>query len=195
MQEPLQSPVSQDFVWVAEYADGTKLWEFDPLTKEEHSFWTIRKKDVIRFGLVGLGLKLHYEVGGGSFHVAGNVINLSYVINDQVYPLTGGMQLYQNLLTFKETTADFSNFNRTRAHSIHEYMFGYEENVKIGEAQATFRAMCHLPFQKPCYFTFQLTADQPLNGRLHIQKNWKTDEFDAELLPDETGLLRWTFTM
>ena len=49
------SPVeNRDFIWVAEYADGTLFPEFDFQTKEFNNFYNIKKNELLGFGLVGV---------------------------------------------------------------------------------------------------------------------------------------------
>lgn len=188
------SPVQQDFVWCAEYADGTDYWEFDPHTKAENAFIGIRRKDLIRFGLIGQGAKMYFEVYGGYFKIAGHLIELSFVQNDQVYPLTGLSVMYHHILTFKHAVADLISYNRTKP-SIQEYMFGYEQEVMIDGLPVTLRVLCHVPFKQPLYFSFELKTSEPIKGKLRVHKNRTTDEFDAELEANEQGVLNWTFTM
>ncbi|WPS86168.1 hypothetical protein SMD22_16785 [Brevibacillus halotolerans] len=92
----LYSPVPQrEFIWLAEYVDGTHLSEFDFNTKQENDFYSIDKKTVVRFGLIGHGHKLYYETFGGHFKLGNGQIDLVYKAGDKEYFLTGQNEFYQ----------------------------------------------------------------------------------------------------
>lgn len=42
-----RSPVSQAYVWIADYYDGTYLSEFDLQTQQANSFYTINKDKLV----------------------------------------------------------------------------------------------------------------------------------------------------
>lgn len=52
-----RSPVAQSFIWVAEYADGSHLAEYNFDNRKANSFYHIDKTKLIRFGLIGKARK------------------------------------------------------------------------------------------------------------------------------------------
>ncbi|MGG0807025.1 hypothetical protein ABE144_05110, partial [Brevibacillus laterosporus] len=126
------SPVPQrEFIWLAEYVDGTHLSEFDFNTKQENDFYSIDKKTVVRFGLIGHGHKLYYETFGGHFKLGNGQIDLVYKTGDKEYFLTGQNEFYQDLITFKRAEAEINLLNSTGELSpiITEYVFGYKHKL------------------------------------------------------------------
>lgn len=188
---PSHSPVSQDLIWVAEYADGTHLAEFDLSTHEENWFRDIEKEKLIEFGLIGCGHKMYFEVIGGRFHMTGRTIAFEYKIGEISYPLSGLWESYSDIISYKDAASTL-NPNGGVANQITQYNFGYKKQLKINGVNVKFQAVCHLPYDAPIRFHFRLVSDSELNGQLVIVKdNWHTETFDAPLKENVGGELNW----
>lgn len=191
------SPVGQDFVWLAEYVDGTHLSEFDFSTKEENSFYDIQKEKLIRFGLVGHGLKLFNEASG-IFNLSGQEIVAAYKYDGKEIPLMGSIRhKYNDIIAYKDAESVTSirpipGTGGTMVNRINQFNFGYKTSLHIDGVNFNFRALCCVPFNNSMYMNFRLVADQELDGTLVIYKNGlPVEEFTAPLSAQVGGELNW----
>lgn len=189
------SPVKQDFIWLGEYSDGTHLSEFDLQTGEENSFYSIQRDKLIRFGLIGHGLRMYYEVFGGVFKLAGTMYEVIYQTDKDEYYLTGQPQAYRDIICYKdaETLVDLTaNYAKQLPSQITQYNFGYKEQLTIKGVKFNFKAVCKIPFGQPAMLYFRVVANKKLNGRLVIKRNgFKLDEIGAPLKPNVGGEIHW----
>ncbi|MGG4105136.1 hypothetical protein AAXB25_14565 [Paenibacillus lautus] len=194
---PVFSPVRQDFIWVAEYMDGNHLAEYDFNTREENNFYEIMKNNLIRFGLIGHGFRMYYEVFGGFFKIGGQMIEVVYKTDDKEYFLTGQQKMYNDIIQYKdsEATFNFALANAGEAYSeIVQHTFGYKVSLPIEDVNFNFKAQCKVPLKgnQPVYMNFRVVADKELSGILQIRKNGRVvEEIDAPLKEDIGGEFNW----
>ncbi|AUM65596.1 hypothetical protein C0R09_14265 [Brevibacillus laterosporus] len=185
----LYSPVPQRvFIWLAEYVDGTHLSEFDFNTKQENDFYSIDKKTVVRFGLIGQGHKLYYETFGGHFKLGNGQIDLVYKTRDKEYFLTGQNEFYQDLITFKRAEAEINLLNNFGELSpiITEYVFGYKHKLKFEDISFHIKVLIGLSEQSPTLI-LRLVADRNVQGSLKIKLNGGIVSESVANLTKETG--------
>lgn len=191
----LESPVrDQDFIWIAHYYDQTHLSEFDFETQTENSFEDINKDKLIRFGLIGYGMNLYYEVLGGTFKLAGQVIDVVYKVKDKEYHLTSRpMTMYKDIIQYKHAEAIMTtNMQNVMKNSITQYNFGYKQNLNIDDVNFNFKAICCVPYGGRVYMHFRLVADKDLNGTFCIKRNGLIiKEIYAPLKKNMGGELNW----
>lgn len=190
------SPVNQDFVWVAEYYDGSSLSEFDFGTHEENSFYEIDRNKLIRFGLVGLGHKLYFENVGGTFKIMGRAFDFVYSANGKNYPLTGlASRYYNDIITYKSAESSIAlgdGHSGSTINRITQFNFGYKAKLELDDVQFNVQIICEMPCNEPMRFNIKLVADQDLDGKLMIIRNYAVcDEFAAPLTKDIGGELNW----
>lgn len=187
------SPVEQDFIWLAEYADGTHLAEFDLQTTQENSFYEIKRNDIIRFGLIGHGMKLYYEVFGGFFKLAGQMVEIIYKVGDKEYYLTGQQQGYNDIITYKHAASSLDLLRGSKPNVvINQFNFGYKTTMQIDDVTFNFKAICSIPFDEPVFMNFRLVADRELDGYIAIKKNGRIiEELKAPLAVGIGGELNW----
>lgn len=191
---PDTSPVTQDFVWFGEYADGQIISEFDFKTKQENSFYSIQREKLIRFGLVGCGMRLYYEVPGGVFVINGHTFHFNYMDGSKYIPLSGGQKMYKDIITFKDAEASIST--KGTSSSILQYNFGYKETIVFLGTTFNFRAICKIPFGEPAFFEFRLVANKDLNGSFVITKNNKEVlDISAPLTKEVGGELNYVIKL
>jgi hypothetical protein len=183
----------RDFMWLGEYADGTMLFEFDPKTHEPCDFYALNRPGLIRFGLIGQGLKAYVEAFGGFFKIWGSVIQMVYKQGDKEYHLTGQPQMYGRIISYKEGYADkrFSRAGAERYQEIAAYVIGYKVMLQIEDIQFTFQAEFKLPFNGGAYMAIRLVADKDLNGELIIKRDASQWRFPAPLKKGESGSMNW----
>lgn len=188
---PMSPVATQDFIWVAEYADGSYFTEFDMETKQENSFYSIEKDSLVRFGLVGHGVRCYHEVFGGSFKIEGRHIDLSLEAGGKEYPLTGLPEMYSDVITYKDAEATFSPDGGT-AGSILQYNCGYKHQLKFPDLEISLRALCHIPKGQPMYLNFRLVANKKLDAVLKVRRNGQiVAEIPAKMKKDVGGEINW----
>lgn len=189
------SPVNQDFIWMAEYSDGSYLSEYDFTTKLPNNFYTIERSRVIRFGLLGQGMHLYYESFGGTLKLKGQMYQLVYKVGDEEYHLTGQPIMYSDLISYKdaESTARMTASPEGRfTDRIVQFNFGYKQQLTIKDVNFQVKLLCRIPYDKPAYLTIRLVTDRDLDGKLLIKRNGFTcDEFHAPLAEGVGGELNW----
>lgn len=196
------SPVSQqDFIWLGEYVDGTHLAEFDFLTHQENSFYSINRENLLRFGLVGRGQKFFAEADG-TFKLAGKMVDLVYSTPETEFRLTGNIRYsYNDVITYKDAQASgLANFSSVAigasgnfSSSITQFNFGYKAMFEIDGVIFHLRAICMIPTNSyDQILKVRLVADKELCGHLKFVVNGlNVYEYDAPLKPNVGGELNW----
>ena len=188
------SPVSQDFMWIAEYADGTRLPEFSFLDKKESSFYDIQRKKLLQFGLIGHGMKFFFEVFGGIFKINGKMIELVYRTPEKDFYLTGQNILYNDIIQYKDASSVISDGLAKPIDAIHQFNFGYKVTLEIAGVSFFFKPIWKIPFGFPTYLSAHLVASENLDGKLLIQRNGITAlEIPAPLRKNVAGECNWIF--
>ncbi|QDX94768.1 hypothetical protein EEL30_22255 [Brevibacillus laterosporus] len=188
------SPVSQrEFIWLAEYTDGTHLSEFDFNTKQENDFYSIDKKAAVRFGLIGHGHKLYYETFGGHFKLGNGQIDLVYKSGEKEYPLTGHNEFYQDLITFKRAEAEIDLLNSSGELSpvITEYVFGYKHKLQFEDISFHIKVLVGLSEKSPA-LTLRLVSNRDVEGSVGIKLNGKiVSESVSNLTKEASQEFNW----
>jgi len=186
--------VEQDFIWIGEYANGDYLSEYNIKTKEREDFYSLKRDALLRFGLIGHGMKLYYEVGGGFFKLNGQMYELVYKVGDKEYYLTGQSKLYNDVITYKDAEA-WGTFDRNEGKfpsRVMAYNFGYKVKLDVDDVQFNLKAICSIPYNEPVNFQITLVASEELDGKFVIKKNGsEIAEFHAPLKQGVGGRLKW----
>lgn len=186
-----QSPVDQDFIWMAEYLDGTHLSEFDFQTQEENSFYDINRTKLIRFGLVGHGAELYVSIDG-IFYFDGTVVEVSYKTKDKEYPLTGRINTSLDIITFKDAESALHPTAGVLSTKINQYNFGYKTIIRYDDVTFNFKAVGKVPYQAPFHLNLWLVANKKLDGTLVIRRNNRVvQELEAPLQKGVGGEVNW----
>jgi len=175
----LVSPIDgQDFIWLAEYVDGTCLTEFDLQDYHENSFYRIEREKMLRFGLIGHDIKLFYEVFGGYFNLAGTFIELELVDEcGEIYPITGKNEFYRDIITYKdaETSMDIGSGMLSKP-LITKYNFGFKHCLECKGFHINSRVIFTIPFRDLSYFNFRLVSSKNFKGNFIIKYNGQIKE-------------------
>lgn len=169
------SPVAQDFIWVAEYADKTYLAEYDFNTGKENSFYNIQKDKLIRFGLIGRNNKFYFEVFGGVFKLNGIIFDFIYRTKEKDYRLIGWPHRYTDIITYKDAETYFlpdsmRNGSPPVGGRITQYNLGYKALLNIAGVSFNFRPIICVSAKGLC-LNLRLVADAALNGKLLVLRN------------------------
>lgn len=196
-REMVKSPTDQNFIWVAEYTDGTYLAEYDLLTHKSNSFYDIDRTKIIKFGLLGDGSQVYFDVGNGVFTINNHRIMISYETNGKDYPLTGRALVYNDIITFKDAVSDANAlFGRKKGlftNKIIRYNVGYKKKMEIDDVNISFQCIAGIPLDDAAFFHIKITSDKDLNGHLVIRRNGKiVDLLQAPLKAGYSGQAYWT---
>ncbi|GIP58125.1 hypothetical protein MKX50_15290 [Paenibacillus sp. FSL W8-0186] len=188
------SPVEQDFIWVAEYDDNTYLTEYNFDDKKGNLFDSIDKDRLLRFGIIGLGRRFHYEVWGGTFRVDGKMYEFFFETKDKTIPLTGNQIYYNDVISYKsaEVFLNPSTLQSVRGTTITSYTFGYKVGIDRENNELQFKAQCVIPYDSPLHFNFRLVSSKSLTGDFVIRKNGKEiDRIKTSLKKNVASELNW----
>ncbi len=189
----LISPVSQNFIWAAEYVDGTCLSEFDCVTQEENHFHSIRRDELLRFGLFGNGTATYFEVYGGIFNLLGHMLEFSYVTDESSHQLTGRPMIYNDIITYKDAEFLFNPMQRGSGQTgITQFNFGYKVKFHSNGIHFALQAICQIPLNERVRLDLKLVSSEDLNGRLNIKRNGNlVDIIEAPLHKNVGGNVIW----
>lgn len=193
-----RSPVAQSFIWVAEYADGTHLAEYNFDNGKANSFYHIDKTKLIRFGLIGEGSQIYFDVGNGVFTMNGHRLSLSYSASSREYPLTGRTFLYNDIITYKNAVSDAKLITAggkggAFSDSITQYNIGYKKQMQLHDANIDFQCILSIPYNDAAFMQIKITSDIDLDGTMHIRRNgYLVDEIQAPLKAKHAGQINWT---
>lgn len=198
----LHSPVTeQDFIWMAAYMDGTYASEFSFDSRQENSFDSINRNSLIRFGLIGHGMNLYFEVYGGEFKLAGRLIEFFYKDRktNKEYPLSGhGLTPYNNIHQFKnaESSLNLMTGGGDTSTTITQYNFGYGKQVSVDGVDFNLKTTCCVPYGENVYLNFELSSNTDFeHGVFVIRKNGvELFEIDAPMEMNNTYQLNWKVT-
>jgi hypothetical protein len=189
----LISPVSQNFVWTAEYVDGTCLSEFDSVTQEENHFHAIRRDELLRFGLFGNGAAMYFDVYGGVFNLLNHVLDISYITDENTYQLTGRPMMYNDIITYKDAEFLFNPLlSGSGQTGITQFNFGYKVRFHSDGIDFTLQAICQIPLNERVRLDLKLVSSKDMNGRLNIKRNGNLVEIiEAPLQRNVGGNVIW----
>lgn len=191
---------TQDFIWVADYYDGTHFTEFDMETHESdpYRFYAIDKSKLLRFGLIGHGSKMFFEVANGVFNINGHQFRISYVVNDKEYNLNGRSLIYDDIITYKDCVSEavphLMGIENSGAFSdrIVQYNYGYKKKVVLDGINFQFKTIVSIPFNSEAYMNIKIASDQDLDGKVIIRRGSQVvGEFEAPLMEGHSTNINW----
>ena len=197
---PTYSPIAkQDFIWVAEYMDGTYLAEYDFKTGKHNEFYSIRTSDLLRFGLVGNGVHVYYELYGGTFKILGKLYEFSYKTGGVEYALTGRSTMYNDLIHYKKSSSDIpmnaliADHSNVAVEQIELFGLGYKLPIILEDTKISFKSILKIPYRRPLVLSARVVLDRDApDGVLIIRKNGRViDSLDAPLRKDVGAEIDW----
>ncbi|WP_230193262.1 hypothetical protein [Paenibacillus sp. CECT 9249] len=192
-----RSPINdQSFIWIAEYYDNTFLSEYDFQTKRKNDFYAIDKNRLTKFGLIGEGSQVFFEVGNGIFDINGHRLMLTYQSDHKEYPLTGRALVYNDIITYKLAASDaklFMRHNNGRfTDTVLAYNVGYKKKMRLLDANIDYQCILAIPFDDAAYLQIKITSDQNMDGKILIRRNGLiVDEIHAPLKAGHSGQVNW----
>lgn len=189
---------NKDFIWLAEYLNGTLLFEYNANTGKQNDFYSVDKNQLLRFGLIGHGMKMYHETFNGTFNINGNTYDFLYIDeNGKEYPLTNQNCLYSDIIQFKESsstmnTKDMINDRNIGMSRVESYNFGYKNKLNINGVEFSVKFIMKIPYNKPAYISIKAVANKDLQGNLVVVKNgFKKLEYYAPIKAGYGGEIDW----
>lgn len=73
-----ETPQGEAYSWLASYNDGTGQKEFEKVGEiyQRYTFESIQKDKLTKFGIVGFGQELFFDVNTGIFNILGNTVEV-----------------------------------------------------------------------------------------------------------------------
>lgn len=188
--------INREFMWMAEYLDGTLLFEFDKNTLEQNDFYQINKNKLLRYGYIGSGYKIYFDIPTGIFYINNDSYSFEYHDKNNTYNLTQQDIFYNDIIQYKNVHADASFLHTASRSHIYKYNLGYKCNFISDNIKFDFKPIIHIPLDKPIHFTLWLVSDKDLSGNIIIKRNnMKYEEFECELEKNRGGELTWIIKM
>jgi hypothetical protein len=166
-----KSPVKQDFIWLGSYYDGSYLSEFDFNTQKPNSFYSLKQAELMKFGLIGHGMKLFFD-SLGTFTLNGRVIDFTFLASNAVYELTGKNKKSLEplkIITYKDA---HSSINASQVgevkNSIDAYSFGYETKIRQDDTSIGLKVVGTLPYKEPMHLKIKITSNKSIQGSFNI---------------------------
>lgn len=191
-------PQAQNFIWVAEYYDGTYLSEYNLNDKKNNDYYSIDRSKLVKFGLIGMGSQMYFDVANGIFNINNNKIQVSYVVNKEEYPLTGRTFLYNDIIQYKEAYGDMrispTSSGGKLKNNIYSQSIGYKKSMFLVDANIHFKNILHIPQNSNIapYLEIKISSDKDLNGELVFRVNGMiANKVQAPLIKDKAGIYNW----
>lgn len=202
-----KSPINQGMIWVADYADGTYLFEYDRDTKKENKFYDIDRKKLIKFGLIGHDYNCHYDVFGGIFNINGRRINVRLITETDVHLLTEQNLLYNDIIAFKNASAKIDltakilhgedlSLIRQSTSNIDCFNVGYKQKIHSNGVNFYFQAIASFPYDSIPHIKLKITSDQDLHGKLIVMVDNSTGlDSIVNLKANIGGTINWEMAL
>lgn len=206
LQTTLPSVIDKDMIWVAEYNDNTFLFERDFQTNDKHSFYTIEKNKIKKFGLIGLNYNCHFDVFGGIFNINGRTINIRLLTKDHVHFLTEQNLLYNDIITYIDASARFDSSASVNTENENEVMeakseidafnIGYKSYFNSYGINFYFQVIATFPYAQSAFLNIKISTDSDLYGKLVIMVNDSTSlDTEIKLTKNIGGELNWQMAL
>lgn len=167
----------RDFVWVADYIDGSTLIEYSPADNKWNDFYSIDKVNLKRFGFIGHHNQMYFDIDG-IFNLNNMPLEFRLKTKDNIYNLTGQQRQYNDIIQYKEAQADFGlgelQKGGSRRGTITQYSFGWKIGYNINGVNFIAKIICNIPFDRPVFFSVNIMADQNIEGYIEvgIKEQW-----------------------
>lgn len=183
-----------DFMFVAEYLNGTLLFEYNPEEKYYISIKEVENRsNILHFGLVGHGVRTYYEIPTGIFYFDKNKIEILYKTKDKEYSLTNQLQLYNDIIYFKDAYSEFNMLTHRGGCNFYGYNYGYKTKINFSDGtEFYFKPIINIPLKQPVNFKIWLVCNKNLDGEIIIKINdIKSHKIHAPLDKNIGGELTW----
>lgn len=173
----------QRYMWVADYVDGTGLCEFTKTSEGtlKNQIQAINKDKLNKFGLVGCGLSIYYDVIGGTFFINGRRISIKVVADTgESYMISGlGSLIYNDVISYKSGMAILDvnervnnpNVKMENTNVINGYYFGFKGKPKINGVNFGYKNIMSITMNQPAYMDITLSSSKAFKGMLNFYVN------------------------
>lgn len=196
-----------EMIWVAEYKDGTCLFQRDLNKNTKNSFYSIEKDNLNKFGLIGKGYNCHFNVFGGTYIINERKINIRIITENNIHFLTEQNLIYNDIITYIDASApiDFSaainqesekNSIKTANSRIDAYNVGYKTKITSYGYNFNLQTLVKFPETDTPFMNISLNTDKDLKGNLIIMvDNSLSLNEEIELKANHGGELNWQLAL
>ncbi len=140
-----ETPQGEAYSWLASYNDGTGQREFEKVGEiyQRYTFESIQKDKLTKFGIVGFGQELFFDVNTGIFNILGNTVEVR--VRDKAtgvkHEFVRQLPAYDDLIMYRqgESLPPTAEFPAGRSF-ITGYFYGYK--AKLENFFVTFIVSC-----------------------------------------------------
>ena len=167
----------QNFMWIAEYfKDDTGLTEFIKIndTIKKNDIKLVNKNTLAKFGLIGNGVRLYYEVIGGNIILYNKNFSFKYknTTTNETYNFNMGNLIYNDFITYKQAVATMGIDNKILQSNVSGYYFGYKkQQMNFNNIILDFKIIVAITANKPIEFNIALTSNTQMSGYMQIYLN------------------------
>lgn len=181
-----------DYMFVGEYLNGTFLFEYNPEKKFYSSIKELNKQNLIRFGLIGHGLRTYFNTLTGIFTFDKNKIEILYKTKDKEYKLMDNNAFYNDIIYFKNAYSEIRYGGMSNTNFC-GYNYGYKTSVSFNDGtHFYFKPIINIPMGQPTNFKIWLVSNKDLDGEIIIKVNdLKAYNIHAPLNKNIGGELTW----
>ena len=119
-----------DYMFVGEYLNGTFLFEYNPEKKFYSSIKELNKQNLIRFGLIGHGLRTYFNTLTGIFTFDKNKIEILYKTKEKEYKLMDNNVCYNDIIYFKNAYSEIRYGGMSNTNFC-GYNYGYKTSISF----------------------------------------------------------------
>lgn len=194
-------------IWVAEYKDGSCLFQRDLNKNTKNSFYTIQKEELRKFGLIGMGYNCYFDTFGGNYYINDRKINIRIITEDNIHFLTEQNLIYNDIITFIDASApiDFSaaidqeseeNISKFTDSRIDAYNVGYKTKITSYGYNFNLQTLVKFPETDTPFMNIYLNTNKDLKGNLIVMvDNSLSLNTEIELKANHGGELNWTLAL
>ena len=185
-----------EHMFVGEYLDGTFLFEYNPEKNFYSSVKEVNNNKLIRFGLVGNGLRTYFNALNGIFTFDKNKIEILYKTKEKEYKLTNNNVIYNDIIYFKNAYSEM-RFGGVSNTGFCGYNYGYKAKVSFDDGTFFyFKPIVNIPMGQPANLKIWLVSNKDLDGEIIVRVNdLKTYNIHAPLNKNIGGELTWFIRM
>lgn len=194
-------------IWVAEYKDGSCLFQRDLNKNTKNSFYSIEKEELSKFGLIGMGYNCYFDTFGGNYYINDRKINIRIITENNIHFLTEQNLIYNDIITFIDASApiDFSaaidqeseeNISKFTDSRIDAYNVGYKTKITSYGYNFNLQTLVKFPETDTPFMNISLNTNKDLKGNLIVMvDNSLSLNTEIELKANHGGELNWTLAL
>ena len=183
-----------EYMFVGEYIDGKFQFEYNPNNGLYYNVKEVNRNSLIRFGVVGKGLRSYFNTIDGSFKHGDIMFKFIYKDKNKEYDLTNRLNtLYNNIIHYKDACSILAYGGEARTSFV-GYHYGYETNINYADGTVFyFKPLINFTEGKKEYLTMEMKSNRDIDrGQLIIRSSKGLDYItNSPLKTDIVNKFTW----